>query len=59
MELARRFQQMTETTKTVLIAYSGYGQPDDLERTKKAGFAHHLIKPATAEEIHKVLSSMN
>lgn len=58
MELARKFQQMDEKKKTVLIAYSGYGQPDDLERSRKAGFMHHLIKPADPEAINKLIKSM-
>jgi CheY-like chemotaxis protein len=28
-----------------LIALSGYGQPHDHERTAKAGFDVHLVKP--------------
>ena len=59
LELAQRFQQMAETRKTVLIAFSGYGQPDDLERSKKAGFAHHMVKPGSADAIHKLIRSMH
>jgi two-component system, chemotaxis family, CheB/CheR fusion protein len=58
MALAERFQQMPETKKTLLIAYSGYGRRDDIERTRKAGFAHHLVKPVDAEAIHKLIHSM-
>jgi two-component system CheB/CheR fusion protein len=49
---------MEKTKKTVLIAVSGYGQPDDLERTRKAGFAHHLVKPVEPEMIHKLIKSI-
>ncbi|MGJ7900979.1 PAS domain S-box protein [Lysobacter sp. 1R34A] len=35
-----------------LIAYSGYGQSGDRERTVDAGFDEHLIKPAAIERIH-------
>jgi two-component system CheB/CheR fusion protein len=58
MELAKQLQEMTETKKTMLIAYSGYGQPDDIERTRHAGFVHHLVKPTDPESIHKLISSM-
>ena len=58
LELASRFQKMPETQDIVLIAISGYGQPDDLERTRQAGFAHHLVKPADLEVIHKIIESM-
>jgi two-component system CheB/CheR fusion protein len=49
---------MTETRNTVLIAFSGYGQPDDLERSRKAGFAHHLVKPTGPEAVHKLIQTV-
>ena len=58
MALAKRFQQMPETKNTLLIAYSGYGRQEDIEKTTKAGFAHHLVKPVDAEAIHKPIQSM-
>jgi CheY-like chemotaxis protein len=30
---------------SLFIAVSGYGQPDDLRRSREAGFDHHLVKP--------------
>ena len=30
----------------LIVALTGYGQPDDRERAREAGFDHHLIKPA-------------
>jgi two-component system CheB/CheR fusion protein len=58
LRIASLLQQMEKTKKTVLIAVSGYGQPDDLERTRKAGFAHHLVKPVEPEMIHKLIKSI-
>jgi two-component system CheB/CheR fusion protein len=58
LRLAGEFQQMPETKDTILIALSGYGQPDDLERSKKAGFVHHLVKPADPQVIHKLIQSV-
>jgi two-component system CheB/CheR fusion protein len=49
---------MPETKDTILIALSGYGQPDDLERSKKAGFVHHLVKPTDPQVIHKLIQSV-
>ncbi len=34
-----------------LIAYSGYGQQSDIDRTRQAGFHRHLVKPAPLEDI--------
>jgi len=44
-EVARRLKQMPALADAVLIAITGYGQPDDLVRSKNAGFDHHLVKP--------------
>jgi len=38
-----------------LIAFSGYGQPEDRRRSLEAGFDAHVVKPATGEEILSVL----
>lgn len=38
-----------------LIAYSGYGQPQDLIDSREAGFDEHLVKPASLEEILRAL----
>jgi CheY-like chemotaxis protein len=29
-----------------LIAHTGYGEEEHLQRAKEAGFDHHLVKPA-------------
>jgi two-component system, chemotaxis family, CheB/CheR fusion protein len=58
LRLAKKFQAMAETRKTILIALSGYGQPGDIERTRQAGFARHFVKPADLELIHKTIQSM-
>jgi CheY-like chemotaxis protein len=34
-----------KTQKPLLIAMTGYGQADDRDRSKKAGFEYHLVKP--------------
>jgi PAS domain S-box-containing protein len=39
-----------------LVALTGWGGEADRERTARAGFDHHLTKPATADAIEEVLS---
>lgn len=39
----------------MIVALTGYGQPEDKERAKEAGFDHHLTKPAGLKEIEAVL----
>ncbi len=38
-----------------LIALTGYGQTEDKERAKQAGFDYHLTKPASFKEIEAVV----
>jgi len=38
-----------------IIALTGWGRPEDVERTKAAGFAGHLIKPLKITELAWVL----
>ncbi len=41
--------------RTRLIALSGYGQPDDRERTAAVGFDKHLVKPVEHEVLQAAL----
>jgi CheY-like chemotaxis protein len=58
-ETARRIREQGESntvSKTVkLIALTGYGQEEDMQRTKDAGFDSHLVKPVNVEELEKIL----
>ena len=40
-----------------LIALTGYGQMDDRRRTREAGFDVHLTKPATVEDVLRILDT--
>src|SRR5437868_15526064 len=42
---------------TKAIALTGYGYPEDFERTKQAGFCAHLVKPVTVEKIELAMIS--
>ncbi len=35
------------------IALSGYGQEEDIQRSREAGFAAHLTKPASREAVRR------
>jgi CheY-like chemotaxis protein len=39
------------------IAISGFGQSHDLERSRQAGFSHHLVKPLDLEALRRALAS--
>jgi CheY-like chemotaxis protein len=38
-------------TRPLRIALSGRGEPEDLERSREAGFDHHLVKPVEASRL--------
>lgn len=42
----------------MLIALSGYGQAEDKEEARAAGFHHHLTKPAGLAELRPILDSL-
>ena len=43
--------------KLRLIALTGYGQPEDVERSYAAGFNDHLVKPVSAQALEAILAS--
>jgi PAS domain S-box-containing protein len=42
----------------VLVALTGYGQESDRQRTREAGFNHHLVKPADFANVVSILSAV-
>ena len=56
-QIAARLRQVRALQKVCLIALSGYGQPDDFARTRRAGFDFHLLKPVNFEELLRLLDA--
>jgi signal transduction histidine kinase len=38
-----------------LIAVTGWGQEDDVRRSREAGFEHHLVKPVDMKQLERLL----
>ena len=55
-EVARRLRGRPEFEKTLIVALTGWGQEADVERSRAAGFDHHLVKPASPEAILELLT---
>jgi signal transduction histidine kinase len=49
--VARRLRTDGETREALLIALTGYGQKEDRDRAKEAGFDYHFTKPADPQHI--------
>lgn len=50
-KVAERIRESASASRPVLVALTGYGRQVDRERTARAGFALHLLKPALAGDI--------
>jgi CheY-like chemotaxis protein len=57
-ELARRLRASPDTANAMLIALTGYGQSEDRERARAAGFDRHLVKPADLSELLHILATV-
>ena len=56
LEVARRLRAMPALTGILLVALSGWVQPADRERSRMAGFDHHLAKPVDLTSLRRLLA---
>jgi two-component system CheB/CheR fusion protein len=54
-EVARTLRALVP--HALLVAMTGYGMPDDKQRAKDAGFAHHVTKPPRLAELVRLLAA--
>lgn len=54
--MAQRLRATPDLAHVVLIAVTGYGQPEDRARAFEAGFDDHLVKPATLDALRRALA---
>jgi CheY-like chemotaxis protein len=50
-EVARQLRGGPAGPSLLLVALTGYGQPEDRERSRQAGFDAHLTKPISPEKL--------
>jgi PAS domain S-box-containing protein len=55
--LARRLRSLPGGAALTLVAVTGYGQDADRERTREAGFDHHLVKPVDTAELAAIFTT--
>ncbi len=55
-EVARRLRARPGS-QPLLVALTGYGQAEDLRRSREAGFDHHLVKPADPETLTSLFAT--
>jgi len=54
-QVAERVRQQPELRHIRLIALTGYGQQEDCDRSRAAGFEHHLVKPVDVAKLQELL----
>ena len=57
-EVARRLRARPETAGALIVAVTGYGQKEDRERSRAAGFDHHLVKPVDTRKLAGILDKV-
>ena len=56
--VARALRTKTNGGETLVVAVSGWGQARDRERTREAGFDHHLVKPVDFRALGQLLDDL-
>ena len=54
-EVARRIRDQLQSRHTLLVAQTGWGREEDLQRAREAGFDHHLVKPINHQLLREIL----
>ena len=57
-EVAQRIRAALDGDTMVLIAMTGYGQPEDRRRALQAGFDAYLVKPVDPDELARTLQEL-
>jgi signal transduction histidine kinase/ActR/RegA family two-component response regulator len=55
-EVARRIRQQAWGRGALLLAVTGWGQDDDKEKAKAAGFDYHFTKPVNPQQVEEALA---
>jgi two-component system CheB/CheR fusion protein len=58
-EVAERLRQADTSKGAVLVAMTGWGQEEDLRRSREAGFDHHLVKPVDPARLTALLEQIS
>jgi CheY-like chemotaxis protein len=56
-EVSRHIRASPQHRDMLLIALTGWGQDVDRERSKRAGFDHHFVKPPDIDRMRSILAA--
>ncbi|HVW27942.1 MAG TPA: response regulator [Polyangiaceae bacterium] len=55
LDVCRHVRAFPAESQPIMVALTGWGREDDLQRTKEAGFDHHLVKPVAPDKLEALL----
>jgi CheY-like chemotaxis protein len=56
-EACRRIREHAWGASIVMVAITGWGQDEDREQSRTAGFDRHLVKPVDHDELLQVVAT--
>jgi CheY-like chemotaxis protein len=56
-ELVEKVRERAPSLRTRLVAVTGHGEPQDVQKAIEAGFDAHLTKPIDVHSVYRLLSS--
>ena len=57
-QVAERLRDQKGLENTLLVAMTGYGQPEDRRRSREAGIQHHFVKPVEPFVLRNLLAAV-
>ncbi|HKH48919.1 MAG TPA: ATP-binding protein [Thermoanaerobaculia bacterium] len=57
-QVARRLREDVGLDSSLLVAMTGYGQPEDRRRSREAGIHHHFVKPVEPLVLRNLLADV-
>ncbi|MFL6198029.1 MAG: ATP-binding protein [Thermoanaerobaculia bacterium] len=57
-QVAKRLREDPSMDGALLVAMTGYGQPEDRRRSREAGIHHHFVKPVEPFVLRTLLSNL-
>ena len=57
-ETARLMRELPQCKNATIIAVTGWGQEEDREKGRLAGFNHHVVKPADSSTLTELLAGV-
>ncbi|MDF3070319.1 MAG: histidine kinase [Polyangiaceae bacterium] len=58
-EVCRRARELELGHRLVMVALTGWGMKEDVQRTRNSGFDRHLVKPVAPDTLFQLLDDLD